>query len=224
MTKICNKCKQSKDANTSNFQRDKSRKDGLRRLCKLCCSTYYKPKDKEKVRLRDKKYREKNIEKIKIKQAEKRLKNKEYYKRKHAEYYLKNKERLNAYSKEYQQKNKAKILAKALEYTKRRRKEDIKYRIKLSLRARLHEALKGNSKSSSTIKLLGCTLDELKLYLQDRFTKNMNWNNYGDWHIDHIKPCDSFDLTKDEEQKKCFHYSNLQPLWALENLKKGSNV
>ena len=52
----------------------------------------------------------------------------------------------------------------------------------------------------------------------------MNWNNIGKWHIDHIKPCKSFDLTKSDEQKKCFHYTNLQPLWALDNIKKGAKI
>ena len=62
------------------------------------------------------------------------------------------------------------------------------------------------------------------LYLQGKFKEGMHWNNLGKWHIDHIRPCASFDLTDPEQQKQCFHYTNLQPLWAAENIRKGAKV
>lgn len=68
--------------------------------------------------------------------------------------------------------------------------------------------------------MLGCTIQEFKIYLENKFKEGMSWKNRSDWHIDHIKPCASFDLSKEEEQKKCFHYTNLQPLWARENILK----
>lgn len=68
--------------------------------------------------------------------------------------------------------------------------------------------------------MLGCELPYLKNYLQLKFTNGMTWENYGKWHVDHIKPCAAFDLSKQKEQKECFHYTNLQPLWAQDNLKK----
>jgi len=71
------------------------------------------------------------------------------------------------------------------------------------------------------MKLVGCSIDFLKQHLENKFKPGMSWKNYGKWHIDHIRPCASFDLRKPAEQKKCFHYSNLQPLWAKENLVKG---
>ena len=82
----------------------------------------------------------------------------------------------------------------------------------------------GTSKSAATLELLGCSVEELKKHLENQFIKGMTWNNYGlhGWHIDHIKPCASFDLTKEEEQRKCFHYTNLQPLWAKDNLSKSN--
>jgi hypothetical protein len=61
----------------------------------------------------------------------------------------------------------------------------------------------------------------LKGYLAGKFKDGMTWENHGEWHIDHIKPCASFNLLDEGEQKKCFHYTNLQPLWASENLSKG---
>ena len=71
---------------------------------------------------------------------------------------------------------------------------------------------------------MGCTIPYLKKYLESQFNEGMTWENHGEngWHIDHIKPCAAFDLTKPEEQKKCFHYTNLQPLWGNENHEKYS--
>jgi hypothetical protein len=90
-------------------------------------------------------------------------------------------------------------------------------------RSRTLLALKGGFyKSNRTLKLLGCSPKFLKEYLESKFTRGMNWSNHGrfGWHIDHIKPCASFDLSKPAEQAKCFHYSNLQPLWWQDNLQK----
>ena len=68
-------------------------------------------------------------------------------------------------------------------------------------------------------------LNKLKQYLEPQFKPEMNWNNHGEiWEIDHIKPCSSFDLTDTEQQKQCFHYTNLQPLWAEDNLRKGDKI
>jgi Uri superfamily endonuclease len=98
---------------------------------------------------------------------------------------------------------------------------DANYRLTRLLRGRMREALKGHSKSASTIELLGCTVDECKAHLEAQFTEGMSWANHGEWHIDHIRPCASFDLTIAADQRLCFHYSNLQPLSAADNLAKG---
>ena len=90
------------------------------------------------------------------------------------------------------------------------------------MRTRIDQAIKNNSKSMSTVKLLGCTIKFLKQHLQSQFTKGMSWDNYGKWHIDHKHPCVGFDLSKPEEQIKCFNYKNLQPLWAFDNIAKGA--
>ena len=91
-----------------------------------------------------------------------------------------------------------------------------------TLRARVREALRwsGAQKSKSTMDLVGCSIPELRKRLTQQFLPGMTWDNYGEWHIDHIRPCASFDLTDPEQQKQCFHYSNLQPLWAADNLRK----
>ena len=102
---------------------------------------------------------------------------------------------------------------------------DIQYRIMENLRARLGSAIRfsGGQKYASTRELIGCTVDELRAHLEKQFLPGMSWSNRKEWHIDHIRPCASFDLTDPEQQKICFNWKNLQPLWAMDNWKKGSN-
>lgn len=92
------------------------------------------------------------------------------------------------------------------------------------LRKRISKALRRrtNKKVSTTTELLGCTISDLRLHLESKFQPGMAWNNYGAWHVDHIKPCASFDFSKPESQRVCFHFSNLQPLWAADNIAKGA--
>lgn len=88
------------------------------------------------------------------------------------------------------------------------------------LRQRIHDALKGRAKGDSLVGLLGCTIESCRDHLSEQFEEGMSWQNHGEWHIDHRRPCASFDLTNEEEQKMCFHYTNLQPMWASDNLSK----
>lgn len=91
-----------------------------------------------------------------------------------------------------------------------------------NLRRRLRKALKGEVKSERTIFLLGCPVAWLELHIESLFKPGMTWENYGSvWHIDHIRPCANFNLTDSEHQRWCFHWTNLQPLFAEENRKKG---
>jgi len=100
---------------------------------------------------------------------------------------------------------------------------DIEYRMLHLIRNRIYYALSGNIKSKSTADLIGCSIDDLKSHLEKQFTDGMSWENYGDWHVDHIRPCCSFDMTDPEQQRECFNYTNLQPLWAKDNLAKGAS-
>lgn len=95
-------------------------------------------------------------------------------------------------------------------------------RIAERLRNSLKRGIKGIKKSASTEQLLGCSFEFLKTYLESKFFPGMNWDNVSMWHIDHIRPCSSFDLTIESEQRECFHYTNLQPLWAKDNIAKGA--
>lgn len=101
------------------------------------------------------------------------------------------------------------------------------YRIASQMRSRIRAAIKTQKgiKSKAMLALLGCTIAELMVHLERRFRDGMTWDNYGPhWHIDHIKPCSSFDLTEPNEQAICFHFTNLQPLPAKENLKKAARL
>ena len=109
-------------------------------------------------------------------------------------------------------------------YRNKRYNTDTLYVLECLLRGRLTQALRKTIKSKSTLILIGCSLSELKKHLEKQFTDGMSWDNHGlfSWHIDHIRPCASFDLTDPEQQKQCFHHTNLQPLWAEDNLSKGA--
>jgi len=116
-------------------------------------------------------------------------------------------------------------------YSRNKRKTDINFKIASSLRTRIQEVLKGIVKSEHSIKLLGCSVDFARKYLEKKFLLGMTWDNWGtgwngrnmkEWHIDHIRPCSSYDLSKPGEQALCFNYTNLQPLWAKDNLEKSS--
>ena len=90
------------------------------------------------------------------------------------------------------------------------------------LRGRVSSAIK-RGKSKSTMELTGCSIEVLISHLEAQFQEGMKMENYGKWHIDHRRPCASFDLTSEEDQKMCFHYTNLQPMWGKENLEKGAS-
>jgi hypothetical protein len=95
--------------------------------------------------------------------------------------------------------------------------------IALILRSRVVRALKGGMKSGSITELIGCTIEVCRQHLESQFEDGMSWDNHGEWHIDHRRPCASFDLVNEEEQIMCFHYTNLQPLWATDNLSKSDD-
>ena len=116
--------------------------------------------------------------------------------------------------------------AKAVEYTRIKRRSDHGFRLRVYCGTRIYQAVKKQKtvKSERTLNLIGCSVDYLREYLASMFEAGMSWDNYGDWHIDHIIPCASFDLTDPKQQKLCFHFSNLRPAWARENIVKGDTM
>lgn len=158
---------------------------------------------------------------------------------------INNKNRAKETAKNYYKLNREKLRIKARKYYKNRLLTDVNFKIQCSLRAFLKSSFKriNSRKVHKTIEYFGCTLIQLKAHLESLFIPGMTWKNRGlgillgndgkpiydsnnntipikAWQIDHIIPCASFDLSDIEQQKKCFHYSNLQPLWAEDNFKK----
>lgn len=123
-------------------------------------------------------------------------------------------------------KHKEKIIKNKAIYQRKKLIIDDDFKLLRNLRARLNKAIKGNYKSGSAIKNLGCSISELKIYLESKFLSGMTWDNYGrdGWHIDHIVPLSSFNLQDTNELKKACHYTNLQPLWRIDNLVKSNKI
>lgn len=166
-----------------------------------------KSKTKEYKAKHDKKYRDKNKEKLSLK---------------HKEYYQNNKEEFLIYQKQYSKNNNDKIC----NHRKNRIETDLNFKIKCTLRTRIHGAIKGSFKAGSTISDLGCTVEFFKQYIELKFQSGMTWDNWEKcgWHLDHIIPLSSFDLTDREQFLKAAHYTNYQPLWAKDNLAKGAKL
>jgi hypothetical protein len=160
-----------------------------------------KESNRERIRVVQKEWRKNNLDKMLVYSEKKR-----------------------GYDRRRYLEKKKEIIEKNAAWKKNRIEKDPSFRILMSLRTRLRSALKAQtvSKNAKTKELLGCDEIFLKNYIESKFQKGMNWNNYGThgWHIDHIKPCSTFQLSDTQQQKECFHYTNLQPLWAKDNLAK----
>lgn len=111
-------------------------------------------------------------------------------------------------------------------YKMARMQTDVQFALVVTLRSRLNIAIRKSCKAGSAVKLLGCSVDSLKSYLESLFRPGMDWSNWSfdGWHIDHKKPLSSFDLTDPEQLAEACHFSNLQPLWAAENMAKGNRI
>lgn len=158
------------------------------------------------------------------------MKSREHVLAKHKKWKSENLEAVKKASKLYFSKNKDKIQARNWERTKRRLKEDTNFRIATLLRKRLWSAVRFVTKSGSSVKDLGITIDGFRKYIESKFYPHklsgelMSWSNWGihGWHLDHIVPLSRFDLQDRKQFLKAVHYTNLQPLWAEENRSKGA--
>lgn len=195
--KICSKCETLKLL--SDFNKDGKSKDGFSLVCKDCkkiINRNYRESNPDRYKRQQKKYRDSNLDKEKL-----RIKN----------WSINNKNHRSKYSTNYE---------------KKRKKTDPKFKILRNSRIRIYNFLiKENlHKTEKTISLLGCEIDTLKTHLESLFGEGMSWDNYGKngWHIDHIIPLSSA-RTEQEIYELC-HYTNLQPLWWYDNLKKSNKL
>lgn len=193
---ICNKCKVDKNIEYFEIRKDINKP---RKACKECIA----------------KSKKENYEK-----------NKQDILKKNKEYINKRKDWKKQYDKERDIKLKELRNKQRLENYHNRKLYDVDFRLRRSLRSRMHFAVKYGEKCDKTMNLIGCDINMLKKHLESKFKLGMSWENYGKcgWEIDHIIPCASFDLTKEDEQKKCFNYNNLQPLWVIDNILKSNKT
>jgi hypothetical protein len=124
-----------------------------------------------------------------------------------------------AYYKIYQEENRKKLTNYKREWMNEKRETDVEFKIKMQLRHRVKESIRHGYKSAPTLELLGGSVEHTKAHLESLWEAGMTWDNWTNdgWHIDHIRPCASFDLTIPDQQRLCFNWRNLQPLWGLEN-------
>jgi hypothetical protein len=211
--KKCNKCNIEKDF--TNFAKCNKCKDGVNSICKLC------RKEHRKI------YHEQNRENIKNKQKEYYWENRDKRLLNYKKWYEKNREYVISYSTERQNNNRESVNEVRKIRHHKKYKTDILYKLKINVRNRVKSFLKVRTLKKTTnscYDLVGCTVEQLKNYIEKQFTEGMSWDNHNHtgWHIDHIIPLSS--AKTDEEVFRLCHYTNLQPLWAKDNYKKGKKI
>jgi len=225
-TKICKICNCNKKLD--DFHKRKGGLYGRFTTCKVCrkkmASENYL-ENVEEIKLKSKLWRQNNTEKRKEVASNYRNINKEKLKILSKEYREKNKEKEKNRLKKYYENNKEKVIERSINYTKNRLKYDSFFKLKTYVRNRINKFIKTKNiyKKNKTFEIVGCTPEFLKEYIENKFTDSMCWELLGEKiHIDHIIPLSSA-KTKDEVYKLC-HYTNLQPLWAEDNLKKSNKI
>lgn len=218
-TKVCSKCKKTKNINK--FSKDNRAKNKLQSHCKKC----------------QKEWGENNPEKVKEKNKRFRENNPEYAKEYNKNYYQNNRKRIFKQNKKWREKNRERMIKQKKQYHQKnlekyneRQKRFLsipKNRLSNSISALIRYSLKGNKNGNHWEDIIkDYNLQELMKHLKNQFKPDMNWDNYGKWHIDHIKPISSFNFNSynDPEFKECWALKNLRPLWAKENMSKGAKI
>jgi len=232
MKHTCKKCNETKDL--IEFPVNNQLILGVRNECKVCRKIFKKifyNKNKEKIKIKCATYYKENKEKIKILQKNYYLKNKEILIQYSKTYQLNNKDIIKEKNKNYYLKNKEHLIKCSKKYNilnadKRAKNEKIKqidpvYKLKIQTRKNISYAFykSGYTKKSKTFEILGCEYDFFKNYIEAQFKKGMQWDNI---HLDHIKP---ISIAKTEKEViELNHYTNFQPLFAKDNLQKGTNL
>lgn len=232
MTKYCPKCNIEKEYPEDFSKNYRYNKDGSMQYsntCKKCNLLYqqnFKKENKEKYNEQSRRYYRNNKEKCNAVSKEWRKNNIE----KMRDWRAKNRKKLSLQARERYKKPETR--ARILNKLKYRTKHDLNFKIRGLMRATLVNLIKKGYKSNKTLEILGCSVEEFKLYIESKFLPGMTWENHGvytlenpdRWHVDHIVPCSKFDLSNPEDQRKCFHYTNLQPLWGADNIKKSDSI
>ena len=210
--KKCSKCWEDKPK--EEFHIRSAALDGRHPYCKVCrkeLSSKYYLNNKKKLDAANKEYNRKNKKRIRKRQRE---------------WYQENRGRILKEHKQWRQNNKGWHTT----YMRERRRNDSVFRITRNMGAGMWACLKGVRKNSRTFSYIDKSPEELMNYLEKQFTEGMSRENYGEWHVDHIRPLASFEFDKYKEGSaefeallgEAWHYTNLQPLWAADNISKGA--
>lgn len=194
---ICTICNLKKDSSLFYYRLDTNK---YRTSCKECTKSHIK------------KYRINNYEKV----VESKRK-----------YYYENQEKCCERSRNWYNENKESISEYRIVYIRNKRQNDTEFKIYSNIQSRIYTALKNKNlqKQCSTIDIIGCSIKFYKMWLEYQFDKEMNWDNHGDYlHIDHVKPCSSFNLLNDIEVKECFNWKNVRPVEKTKNLIKNDKI
>lgn len=243
--KCCPQCHNTKDITL--FRKDRSKASGYGSICKACLARkrreYYVTHKEESKQNHDQwvaKNREYLRQYVRVRKGAKIPFTPKSVARdtpSHAEVVAKRKQTDKAYrqrtadhQREYRKKYNATHRKESAERIVKREAIDLQFKLANRLRARTRLALQAQSaeKATRSCELLGCTFAFFREWIEKQFTAGMTWENWGrgtdKWHLDHIRPVSSFDLTDPEQQKQCFHYTNVRPLWAVDNLSKGPKL
>ena len=220
-TKVCSKCGIEKPF--CEFYKRNDNKSGYRKDCKLCFNfknADYKNKNLDKIKKKSQERFQQNKKTILEKKQNWRKNNPEEYKKQTKKYYESTKEDQSIKKKIWIENNREKYNS----YWTNRKKEDPEFKLLSGMRSRLSSYLKLHNitKKNKTFDIVGCSPEFLKEHLEKQFISGMTWENRNEWHIDHVIPLSSA-KTEDELYKLC-HYTNLQPLWAEDNLKKSNKI
>jgi hypothetical protein len=250
--KKCSKCKTEKQATPEFFCRNKGRPDGWHCWCKECLYASQKKhrhKNREKIAANNKEWRENNPEWVRAyhkkyhqKNRKKKAANNKKWRQDNREkikkYLQNNREERLTQKRKYYHNNRERIQAEAREYSRNnhekrnaqrrhRRQIDPMYKLQSNMRSGFSRVLskRSTSKSCRTFDYIGMTPEGFWQYLESQFQPGMTRENYGEWHVDHIRPVSSFDFEGDNLEAalhECWHYTNLRPLWAKDNISKGA--
>lgn len=196
-------------------------KKGIESYCNDCRKQAKREsyrRNKVSILAKQKQFKIDNPDIVKERRRKEKSKHKDRYRERSREWSKKNPEK----RKEILKRSRERCRGQIREYERNKRATDLNFKLRQNMRARVKLALKAQRavKAKGTCELIGCTIQELRSHLESQFQHGMTWNNYGTWHIDHIKPLALFDLTDATQQLQAFHWSNMQPLWAHENLLK----
>jgi len=217
MTKRCTRCGQDKEV--ACFGSNTRSKDGYQVWCRVCRAEY-RHDNADKVREQYRRWYVSNKDRVAVSSRAYREANRDSIRAQKKGYYEANRDHALDRMRAYRTKNRSRLR----EYETSQRHGDTQVRLAVNLRNRINRAINSRWKNGSAVRDLGCSIADLVRHLEGQFTAGMSWGNWGrdGWHIDHVKPLASFDLTDRGQFMEACNWRNLRPIWGQENLAKGA--